>query len=103
LNTIGNTFRRSDNDLLTTSKSETKVRIRAWPIMLIMKAVKEVEAGPATQINATTACDEELIKRRDFELEMSRKNVLLVHAYDRFRESPLLKMGYVGGRDELLK
>lgn len=30
---------------------------------------------------------------------MSRKNALLVHDYDRFMESPLLKIGYVRGRD----
>lgn len=38
--------------------------------------------------------DAEVVKRGSDEVETSRKNALLVHDYNRFMDSPVLKQGY---------
>jgi 2-polyprenyl-6-methoxyphenol hydroxylase-like FAD-dependent oxidoreductase len=51
--------------------------------------------SPTTSLaDAITAYDAELVKRGSDEVETSRKNALLVHDFERFMESPVLKQGY---------
>ena len=63
-----------------------------------VKAIKAIESGTTTQEAAISAYDAELVKRGGDEVEMSRKNALLVHDYESFMESPLLKIGYTKGK-----
>lgn len=51
-----------------------------------------------TQASAISAYDTELIKRGAEEVENSRKNSMLVHDFEEFMESPVLKQGYARAR-----
>jgi hypothetical protein len=63
-----------------------------------MLSVKE---GRALAAEAISSYDAELVKRGADEVELSRKNALLVHDFEKFMDSPVLKQGYtrakVGG------
>lgn len=53
------------------------------------------ESAPTTtQASAISAYDAELVKRGEEEVENSRKNSLLVHDFEKFMDSPILKQGY---------
>lgn len=47
-----------------------------------------------TQTSAISAYDAELVKRGGEEVENSRKNSMLVHDFEKFMDSPILKQGY---------
>lgn len=47
-----------------------------------------------TQASAISAYDAELVKRGGEEVENSRKNSMLVHDFEKFMDSPVLKQGY---------
>jgi hypothetical protein len=54
-----------------------------------------VKEGRATLADAVSAYDTELVKRGSDEVETSRKNALLVHDFEKFMDSLVLKQGYV--------
>jgi hypothetical protein len=60
-----------------------------------VKAITEIKSGAKRQADAISEYDDELVKRGGGEVEMSRKNALLVHDFEKFMDSPVLKMGYV--------
>lgn len=47
-----------------------------------------------TKASAISAYDAELVKRGGEEVENSRKNSMLVHDFEKFMDSPVLKQGY---------
>jgi 2-polyprenyl-6-methoxyphenol hydroxylase-like FAD-dependent oxidoreductase len=62
----------------------------------IVKALVSTQApeNPTSLASAITAYDEELVKRGADEVETSRKNALLVHDFNKFMDSPVMKVGY---------
>ena len=50
-----------------------------------------------TQASVISAYDAELVKRGSEEVENSVKNSMLVHDFEKFMESPVLKQGYARG------
>jgi len=58
-----------------------------------VQAMIEVREGKGLA-EAVDAYDAELVKRGADEVETSRKNALLVHDFERFMDSPVLKQGY---------
>jgi hypothetical protein len=59
-----------------------------------VQAMIEVKADKATLGEAVSVYDAELVKRGSEEVEISRKNALLVHDFEKFMDSPVLKQGY---------
>ena len=59
-----------------------------------VQAVVNVKDCRATLADAILAYDTELVKRGSEEVELSRKNALLVHDFEKFMDSPVLKQGY---------
>lgn len=51
-----------------------------------------------TQASAISAYDAELVKRGAEEVENSRKNSMLIHDFEKFMNSPVLKQGYARAR-----
>ncbi|RDW56388.1 hypothetical protein BP5796_13210 [Coleophoma crateriformis] len=64
----------------------------------LRKAILDIKGG-RSQPDAISVYDAELVTRGGAEVEMSRKNSLLVHDLEKFMESPVLKMGYVRGKN----
>lgn len=64
-----------------------------------VQAMVDITEGRTTAAEAITAYDEELVKRGSEEVETSRKNALLVHNFEKFMDSPVLKHGYVRGQN----
>jgi len=62
-----------------------------------VKAVKDVCVSPANRAKAISAYDEELVKRGSDEVQLSLKSAILVHDWEKFMESPVMKKGYVKG------
>jgi 2-polyprenyl-6-methoxyphenol hydroxylase-like FAD-dependent oxidoreductase len=59
-----------------------------------IKAVMEIKDGSKTKEAAIEEYNAELVKRGADEVETSRRNALLVHDFEKFMESPVLKQGY---------
>jgi len=58
-----------------------------------VQAIIDVKEGKPLA-DTITAYDTELVKRGSDEVETSRKNALLVHDFEKFMDSPVLKQGY---------
>ncbi len=63
----------------------------------LLKAIKSIAEG-ANQKETIDAYDAELVKRGAEEVESSRKNSLLVHNFEKFMESPMLRQGCAKSR-----
>jgi len=59
-----------------------------------VRAIIDVNEGRATAAQAISAYDAELVKRGSDEVKTSRDNALLVHDFEKFMDSPVLKQGY---------
>ncbi len=59
-----------------------------------VQALITVEEGQTSLRDAISQYDAELVKRGSDEVETSRKNALLVHDFEKFMDSPVLKQGY---------
>ncbi|KAN0123025.1 FAD/NAD(P)-binding domain containing protein [Hyaloscypha variabilis] len=59
-----------------------------------VKAVLDVKDGKKTKDVAIEEYNAELVKRGADEVETSRRNALLVHDFEKFMDSPVLKQGY---------
>ena len=59
-----------------------------------VQAIIDVNEGRATAAEAISAYDAELVKRGSDEVKTSRDNALLVHDFEKFMDSPVLKQGY---------
>ena len=53
--------------------------------------------SPANRVEAISAYDEELVKRGSEEVQVSLKSAILIHDWEKFMESPVMKKGYVKG------
>jgi 2-polyprenyl-6-methoxyphenol hydroxylase-like FAD-dependent oxidoreductase len=62
-----------------------------------VKAIKEVRVSPAKRAEAISAYEEELVKRGSDEVQVSLKSAILIHDWEKFMESPVMKKGYVKG------
>jgi 2-polyprenyl-6-methoxyphenol hydroxylase-like FAD-dependent oxidoreductase len=63
-----------------------------------VQAMVDVKEGRTAVAEAVSAYDAELVKRGSDEVETSRKNALLVHNFEKFMDSPVLKQGYTRGQ-----
>jgi 2-polyprenyl-6-methoxyphenol hydroxylase-like FAD-dependent oxidoreductase len=59
-----------------------------------VKAVVEVRDGRKGREVALEEYNAEVVKRGSDEVETSRRNALLVHDFEKFMESPVLRQGY---------
>lgn len=59
-----------------------------------VEAVVEVKEGRKSRGVAIEEYNAEIVKRGSDEVETSRRNALLVHDFEKFMESPVLKQGY---------
>ncbi|MCJ1302892.1 hypothetical protein MMC08_005697 [Hypocenomyce scalaris] len=59
-----------------------------------VEAVIDIKEGRKTKSEAISEYNAELVKRGADEVETSRRNALLVHDYEKFMDSPVLKQGY---------
>ncbi|KAH8812571.1 hypothetical protein F5884DRAFT_785833 [Xylogone sp. PMI_703] len=59
-----------------------------------VKAVIEIRDGNKSREEAIMGYNEELVRRGADEVETSRRNALLVHDFEKFMDSPVLKQGY---------
>ncbi|PMD19558.1 FAD/NAD(P)-binding domain-containing protein [Hyaloscypha hepaticicola] len=59
-----------------------------------IKAVLEIKEGKKSKHAAIEEYNAELVKRGADEVETSRRNALLVHDFEKFMDSPVLKQGY---------
>ena len=65
----------------------------------LVQALIRVRDGHTSLAEAIFQYDAELVRRGSDEVETSRKNALLVHDYEEFMESPVLKQGYAKAKD----
>jgi 2-polyprenyl-6-methoxyphenol hydroxylase-like FAD-dependent oxidoreductase len=63
-----------------------------------IQAMLDVKDGQKTAFEAVSTYDAELVQRGSDEVETSRKNALLVHNFEKFMDSPVLKQGYARGQ-----
>jgi 2-polyprenyl-6-methoxyphenol hydroxylase-like FAD-dependent oxidoreductase len=59
-----------------------------------IKAMLDIKEGRKTREEAIEEYNAELVKRGADEVETSRRNALLVHDFEKFMDSPVLKQGY---------
>jgi len=63
-----------------------------------VKAVVDIRHGRKSREVAIEEYNAEVVKRGADEVETSRKNALLVHDFEKFMDSPVLKQGYAKSR-----